>query len=183
MAESSIDRLDNTIQDILEYSRNSRIDVQREWFDIAEVVKQIFDDIQFISETPLRFEINVEGSSSIFSDKTRIATIIKNLASNAAKYRKLDVEDSYVKFHMRPDNDQLLLSVSDNGIGIPENQKDHVFKMFYRISSDRVGTGLGLFIVQEITLKLNGRITLESEVEQGTRITIALPIASDQSGH
>jgi signal transduction histidine kinase len=181
MAETSINRLDNTIQDILEYSRNSRMDVQHEWFDMAQVVQQIFDDIQFISETPIQFEMNIEGNATIFSDKTRIATIVKNLASNGAKYRKLNASDSYVKFHMRQYQEQLQITVSDNGIGIPPEQRENVFKMFYRVSTDRVGTGLGLFIVQEVTRKLNGRVALESEVEKGTSITVYLPIVKDNS--
>lgn len=174
MAESSIDRLDKTIQDILEYSRNSRLDVKTEWFDLSEVVKQIFDDIQFISETPIRFEINIEGDSRIFSDKTRVATIIKNLVSNAAKYRKLNIDNCYVAFHMWRTDNELHFKVSDNGIGIPKDQQEQVFNMFYRLSTDRQGTGLGLFIVQEIISKLGGSIQLESEVNKGTAIQVSI---------
>jgi signal transduction histidine kinase len=174
MAESSIDRLDNTIQDILEYSRNSRLDVKREWFDMSEVVKQIFDDIQFISETPIQFEINIDGESNVYSDKTRVTTIIKNLVSNAAKYRKLDTQICYVKFHLWRSENEFHFEVSDNGIGIPKAQIAHVFTMFYRVSTERVGTGLGLFIVQEITDKLGGRIHLESEVDRGTTVRISI---------
>lgn len=175
MAENSINRLDNAIQDILEYSRNSRLDVEGEWFDMSETVKQIFDDIQFISETPIRFEINIEGDSRIFSDKTRVATIIKNLVSNAAKYRKLNIDNCYVAFHMRRTDSELHFKVSDNGIGIPKDQQDQVFNMFYRLSTDRQGTGLGLFIVQEIISKLGGSIQLESEVNKGTAIQVLIP--------
>jgi signal transduction histidine kinase len=175
MAESSIDRLDKTIQDILEYSRNSRLDVKTEWFDLSEVVKQIFDDIQFISETPIRFEINIEGDSRIFSDKTRVSTIIKNLVSNAAKYRKLNIDNCYVAFHLWRTDSELHFKVSDNGIGIPIDQQEQVFNMFYRLSTDRQGTGLGLFIVQEIISKLGGSIQLESEVNKGTAIQVSIP--------
>lgn len=181
MAESSIDRLDNTIQDILEYSRNSRLDVQPEWFDIREVVQHIFDDIQFIAESPIQFEISIEGNSMVYSDKSRIATIIKNLASNAAKYRSFDKPESIVKFAMKQTGLLLEFSMTDNGIGIPQNEIDKVFNMFYRVSSDRIGTGLGLFIVKEITRKLNGRVGIESEVGSGTTISVSLPVIATKT--
>ena len=170
MAETSIDRLDNTIQDILEYSRNSRLEVMPELFDMKVVVSQIFEDIQFISDHPIRFDIEIEGESAVFSDKRRITTVIKNLASNAAKYRKLNSSDCFVRFRMWRNGNRVFMEVSDNGIGIPSNQLDNVFKMFYRVSADRVGTGLGLFIVQEIARKLDGILQLKSEIGIGTSV-------------
>lgn len=176
MAQGSIDRLDNTIQDILEYSRNSRLDVKLEHFDIRPVVQHIFDDIQFVSDNPMRFDIEIEGDSSVYTDQTRITTIIKNLVSNAAKYRRLDADQSFVRFELRQSNQSLHIKVIDNGIGIPENEKSNVFQMFYRVSTDRMGTGLGLFIVKEITNKLKGTIVLESNVNEGTSVEIILPV-------
>ncbi len=170
MAETSIDRLDNTIQDILEYSRNSRLEVMPELFDMKVVVSQIFEDIQFISDHPIRFDIEIEGESAVFSDKRRITTVIKNLASNAAKYRKLNSSDCFVRFRMWRIGNRVFMEVSDNGIGIPSNQLDNVFKMFYRVSADRAGTGLGLFIVQEIARKLDGILQLKSEIGIGTSV-------------
>jgi len=170
MAETSIDRLDNTIQDILEYSRNSRLEVMPELFDMKVVVSQIFEDIQFISDHPIRFDIEIEGESTVFSDKRRITTVIKNLASNAAKYRKLNSSDCFVRFRMWRNGNRIFMEVSDNGIGIPSNQLDNVFKMFYRVSAERVGTGLGLFIVQEIARKLDGILQLKSEIGIGTSV-------------
>jgi signal transduction histidine kinase len=175
MAEGSIDRLDNTIQDILEYSRNSRLDVKNEWFDIRPMVQTIFDDIQFMSDNPLMFEIAIEESSMVFCDQTRLNTIIKNLVSNAAKYRNTSAASCQIRFEMKQKNDAFIFTVADNGIGIPQEEQDKVFQMFYRVASDRMGTGLGLFIVQEITTKLKGEIQLSSAVNSGTAIQITIP--------
>jgi signal transduction histidine kinase len=176
MAQGSIDRLDNTIQDILEYSRNSRLDVKLDHFDIRPVVQHIFDDIQFVSDNPMRFEIEIEGDSMVYTDQTRLSTIIKNLASNAAKYRNLHHEQCLVRFELRTTDRAMHFKVIDNGIGIPDEEKDKVFQMFYRVSTDRMGTGLGLFIVKEITNKLKGTIVLESNVNEGTSVEIILPV-------
>jgi signal transduction histidine kinase len=70
---------------------------------------------------------------------------------------------------------ELHFKVSDNGIGIPKDQQEQVFNMFYRLSTDRQGTGLGLFIVQEIISKLGGSTQLESEVNKGTAIQVSIP--------
>ncbi len=176
MAQGSIDRLDNTIQDILEYSRNSRLDVKREWFDIIPIVQTIFDDIQFISENPLVFEFDIQGESMVFTDQTRLNTIIKNLVSNAAKYRNTNASDCIIRFGLKHFDNSFSFTITDNGIGIPKDEHEKVFQMFYRVASDRVGTGLGLFIVQELTNKLKGEIKLESAVGKGTSFEISIPI-------
>jgi signal transduction histidine kinase len=175
LAQGSVERLDSSIQDILEYSRNSRLDVKHEHFDLRPVVQHIFDDIQFVSENPLRFEIAVDGSSMVYTDQTRLSTIIKNLASNGAKYRDMSAKECLIRFEMRHSAENLHIKVIDNGIGIPEGEQEKIFQMFYRLSTDRMGTGLGLFIVQEITRKLNGDIKLESEVGKGTCVELSIP--------
>lgn len=177
LAQGSIDRLDSTIQDILEYSRNARLDVKHNWFDIRPVVQTIFDDIQFVSENPLVFEIDIHGESMIYCDQTRLSTIIKNLVSNAAKYRNTTAHECKIRFEMKQVHSALAFTVSDNGIGIPPEEQEKVFQMFYRVASDRMGTGLGLFIVREITRKLKGNITLESTVGKGTSVEISIPHA------
>jgi signal transduction histidine kinase len=113
MAQGSIDRLDNTIQDILEYSRNSRLDVNLDHFDIRPVVQHIFDDIQFVSDNPMRFEIEIEGDSIVYTDQTRLSTIIKNLASNAAKYRNLNHEQCLVRFELKKTDQAIHFKVID----------------------------------------------------------------------
>jgi signal transduction histidine kinase len=176
MAQGSIDRLDNTIQDILEYSRNSRLDVHNEHFDLRPVVQHIFDDIQFVSDNPMQFEIDIKGNTIVYSDQTRLSTIIKNLASNAAKYRNVSAEKCLIRFEMHHSEEMFHFKVIDNGIGIPQSEQEKVFQMFYRLSTDRMGTGLGLFIVHELTRKLKGEIKLESSVGKGTSVEISIPL-------
>jgi signal transduction histidine kinase len=129
-----------------------------------------------VSEKPMRFEIDITGDSMVYTDQTRLSTIIKNLASNAAKYRNLTLDDNLIRFELRQTEHAMHFKVVDNGIGIPDGEKEKVFQMFYRVSTDRIGTGLGLFIVKEITNKLNGEINLESKIDFGTSVEITLPI-------
>jgi signal transduction histidine kinase len=70
----------------------------------------------------------------------------------------------------------LIVEISDNGIGIEACNLEKVFEMFFRASEKTTGTGLGLYISREIMVKLNGNIRLDSEVGQGTLATISLPV-------
>jgi signal transduction histidine kinase len=178
MADGSIDRLDQTIYDILEYSKNSRTDVQFEKFNIREVVELINSDLKFYNDKPIDFQININGEEEIYTDKKRIITVVKNLISNAVKYSKTSAESSFVKFEMKQSSDHIELIVSDNGIGIPKDQHNRIFEMFYRVSSGRIGSGLGLFIVKEILEKLGGTISVESEPNIGSTFTVRLPKSS-----
>jgi signal transduction histidine kinase len=176
MADGSIDRLDQTIYDILEYSKNSRTEIQNERFNIREVVETINSDLKYYNEKPIDFQISINGSEEIFSDKKRIITVVKNLISNAVKYSKTNTELSFVKFELIEKSDSYEMKVSDNGIGIPKDQHQRIFEMFYRVSTGRVGSGLGLFIVKEIMEKMGASISVESEQNLGSCFTVNLPL-------
>jgi signal transduction histidine kinase len=178
MANVSIDRLDQIIYDILEYSKNSRTDVQFEKFNIREVVELINSDLKFYNDNSVDFQINIIGAEEIYTDKKRIITVVKNLVSNAVKYSNNASEPSFVKFETRQTPEYIELIVSDNGIGIPKDQHQRIFEMFYRVSSKRNGSGLGLFIVKEILEKLRGTIAVESEPNIGSTFMVRLPKSS-----
>lgn len=175
MADGSIDRLDQTIYDILEYSKNSRTEIQNESFNVRKMVETINTDLKFFNEKPIDFQISIKGTQEIFSDKKRIITVVKNLISNAVKYSKSNEEHSYVKFELIEMTDSYEMKVSDNGIGIPKDQHQRIFEMFYRVSTGRMGSGLGLFIVKEIMEKLGGSIQVSSEPNVGSCFTVSLP--------
>lgn len=175
MADKSVSRLDGTIQEILEYSRNSRLSVSLESFDLKEMVKTIFDDLKFSSSKPFDFKIEIEGTSNIYSDKARVGILLKNIIGNSVKYRREDVQ-SLVEVKMYRVNGKLNMVVADNGEGIAESHLDKIFNMFFRGTTASVGTGLGLYICKEIVAKLNGAISVHSELGIGTTMSIVLPI-------
>lgn len=176
MADESIDRLDGTIQEILEYSRNSRLDVQPETFDLCQLVSTIFDDLKFSSETNIEMKLTTSESALIKSDMYRMNTLLKNLIGNAVKYRNKEIDSPFVEFIYFKKENEIIIQVKDNGEGISQSNIDKVFEMFYRANSSSVGTGLGLYICKEIITKLKGNITIESELKVGTTVTITLPI-------
>jgi PAS domain S-box-containing protein len=175
LAESSVMRLDGTIQEILEYSRNARLEILPENFNVVEMVNNIFSDLKFTSMDKIDFFLDSKGSSEFFLDKSRINTLLKNLIGNSVKYRRTDIPDPYVRVELAPLNNYYVIIVSDNGEGISPKNINKIFDMYYRGSRSSVGTGLGLYICKEILNKLNGAITVKSEVGIGTIMTITIP--------
>jgi signal transduction histidine kinase len=171
----SVGRLDNTILEILDYSRNSRVDIHRDAFNLKEMVEQLFQDLSFIAEEGVDLRVITEGDVTIVSDKTRIETLLKNLISNAIKYRRKKITDALVHVKIKNEGDFFVIEVIDNGEGISDRNQKKVFDMFYRASSSSQGTGLGLAMCQEIVKKLSGEIKLTSQLGEGTTITLILP--------
>lgn len=176
MAENSINRLDLTIQEILEYSRNARRAVNYEWFDIRSLATEIFNELHLLSDIPVQFVLDMPEETRMYSDKSRISVLLKNLFSNAVKFRRTEILDARIGFSMSIQNNQYQFVVSDNGIGMQEDILKRIFEMFYRGSSALPGTGLGLYISKEVLNKLGGDIYAESTLGMGTSITFTLPI-------
>jgi signal transduction histidine kinase len=179
MADQSVTRLDGTIQEILEYSRNSRLDIQPEWMDLSVLVQNIFDDLKFITEDPLEMVMAFKSTSLLFNDKARISVLLKNIIGNSVKYRKAG-QQSVVKFSFDFNDTHAVMQIEDNGQGIDENHIGRVFEMFFRGTSASIGTGLGLYICKEIVSKLGGEIQVKSQKGLGTTMTISLPLIQNE---
>ncbi len=113
-------------------------------------------------------------------DRDRMTQVLRNLVSNALRYT---VENGQIELSAEPDGDQLLLAVSDNGSGIPQNELENIFERFYRVDSARYPTdkasGLGLAIAASIVEAHGGRISATSRPGSGTKVMIWLPLKAD----
>ena len=176
LAESSVNRLDSTIQEILEYSRNARLGINVSAFNLEEMCQTIFDDLRFSTNEEFEFTFTANDSVFMQSDKSRVNALLKNIIGNAVKYRNPEITNSFAHVEFSGNESAYEIRVIDNGHGIPEKSLSRIFEMFYRASSLSVGTGLGLYICKEIVNKLNGSIQVESEVEKGTSVLITIPI-------
>jgi signal transduction histidine kinase len=174
MVDGSATRLDGTIQEILEYSRNSRLDLAHESFDVVSMVQQSYNDLRFSAQGRMELQLDIQTEPIVFSDKSRLGVLLKNLLGNSIKYRRKDIE-SFVKFTLARNNGKLIMTISDNGEGIDSKHLDKIFTMFYRGTTSSIGTGLGLYICKEIVTKLNGDLAVASKPGEGTTMTITLP--------
>jgi PAS domain S-box-containing protein len=174
MVDGSASRLDGTIQEILEYSRNSRLEIEHENFDVVELVQQAFNDLRFSSQGEMELVLDIQTSTRINSDRSRVSVLLKNIIGNSVKYRRKGMQ-SFVKFSLKREHNQIVMQVSDNGEGIDEKHLSQIFTMFFRGTTSSVGTGLGLYICKEIANKLKGDLFVASKLGEGTSMKITIP--------
>ncbi|MFN5621172.1 MAG: sensor histidine kinase [Flavobacteriales bacterium] len=171
----SIERLDATIHDIIEYSKNARLPIQPEEIDLLTIVHSTIDDLKFFDQSRVKISVSSDIHAPLLSDTRRIRSIIHNLISNGVKYADTTKSDCYLNISVQTNSAGCTLQFSDNGIGIAHENQERVFDMFYRGTSQRTGSGLGLYIVKEMVSKLEGAISLTSAQGIGTTVTVILP--------
>jgi signal transduction histidine kinase len=166
---------DNFIREILDQSRNSRLDVKKEEILFEPLIDETFNQLKFATSTGQSVEriVSVNQKSPFISDRWRIKVILNNIISNAIRYR--NGKDPVIKVNVDIDDHTVKLEVEDNGKGIAKEHLDKVYRMFYRATDDGAGSGLGLYIVKEAIDKLNGSIRIESEVGKGTTVKLEIP--------
>ncbi len=111
----------------------------------------------------------------LYSDIQFLKTILENLIENSIVFRKEGV-DLKIKVTISMQNDQLILSVRDNGSGINPEIKNQLFNMFYRGSEKSIGNGLGLYLVKKATEKLGGEVHIQSTQYEFTEVTVSIPM-------
>lgn len=176
MMESSIHKLDDTLKEILDYSRNARSDIRVEKVLIRDLIEDGFERLKYMegSDT-VEKHISVEDGVPLYSDSYRLVVILNNLISNAIKYKDINKEKSFISIEAIITERSMRLIFEDNGIGIPEEYTSKVFQMFFRATDRSDGAGLGLYIVKETVDKLNGTVTVTSHLGKGTVFEIEVP--------
>lgn len=172
---SKVEHLDNFIGDVLSHSKNLKMEVIVALVDFHKIIEETFQDLNYLEGAKgIKRLVGIEGIE-FYSDPWRIAEILRNLISNAIKYRKLDVTDAEIAIRVHVDHLRAEINFVDNGIGIDETNLTRIFEMFYRATEQSDGSGIGLYIVRNAVEKLGGQISVASRLGQGTRFTIILP--------
>ncbi len=176
MMEKSIKRSENFISQIVNFSKNKRMNIHPEKLDMSDIINEILESQEFISGNErIRKEININENSIFYSDRNRIIIIFNNLISNAIRYADFEKEECFVKISIHINDEEATIEFADNGVGISEEHLDKIFNMFYRANIDSKGSGLGLFIFKETLTKLQGHASVESKLGVGTKFFIRLP--------
>lgn len=116
------------------------------------------------------------GAALVQGDKTKIRRVINNLVSNALKYSR---DKGLVKLVLKKQNDNYVVAVSDQGIGVPLSDQDKIFHGFYRAPNAKLssanGTGLGLYYARQIIESHGGEVWLKSQENKGSTFFVSLP--------
>jgi len=176
LMKSRIHKLDEFIEDILNFSKNLRVDKKLREINLYYFIEEILNDHDFGEDfNKLDVRLSLSSDFEVISDPMRLSVIIKNILSNACKFANLRNESPWLRISaLRVDNNFQLI-IEDNGQGIRHELQGKIFDMFYRASEKSKGSGLGLYIVREMIEKLNGNIKVNSIYGKGSQFIIELP--------
>lgn len=176
MMESAIKKLDEFIKNTHEYYNLKSSGLIYEDIDFGQVVKDVSALFKIGGKIDhVRFTTHVYQEEPFLSDDIAIKIILNNLLSNAFKYQRKNADDKFVELTVQVKDNKAEIRVKDNGIGIPENQIDKIFSMFYRATSEETGSGFGLYNAKDALNKLKGTIDVESKVNEGSTFMVIIP--------
>lgn len=171
--------LEHLINDTLSLSKSGLLIAQEDKFDLSEMLDEVFERHQALADSS-NVELSKHVSETIIlaCQKVRYEQILDNLVSNAIKYYDENKTKHHVNVSLSKDINELKIRVEDNGIGIPQDKQQEIFKAFRRLDpSKSFGSGLGLAILKKHLLHLDGKISVESS-EEGSCFEVVIPLSN-----
>ncbi len=177
--DAECDRLVRLISDLLNLSRiesGRALDLVLSEFDLAQVINQVVESQRSYTHRH-EFEIIIQDDlSNVTADRDKMDQILTNLLSNAIKYSP---DGGKITVHARDVGDNIAVSISDEGIGVAEEQISRLFTRFHRVDSrdsrKQYGTGIGLHLVKHLVEAHKGEVSVESKLGVGSTFTFVLP--------
>ena len=174
---SAVNNLTDILNDFLSIGKieEGKISTHNSIFNLQEQISRIINEINPILKQGQEIQYEHEGISEVELDHSLTSNIMINMLSNASKF---SFEDSIIYVKTAVSEKHISISIQDNGLGIADEDKKHLFERFFRGKNvvNIQGTGLGLHIVAKYIEIMNGSIEVESELEKGTKFIIKFNI-------
>lgn len=173
------DRLNNLVEELSYLSLNqvNKVETEQETIFLDQLLIETMSEFQLTLEREKRkvaIDVTPTGAK-IISDRDKLSRIVYNLINNAFKYSE---EGTPLKVSAKVENKEVIISVTDRGQGISNEELQNIFKRLYRVEGSRNmntgGHGLGLYIAQELAHQLNGKIRVKSEYGVGSTFSLVL---------
>ncbi|MFL5739134.1 MAG: ATP-binding protein [Flavisolibacter sp.] len=175
--KASVKHLNDLLEDFLSLGKldEGKVGANYQELNLQDLLHDTIEEMKGLVKKDQEIEYQHLGKDMITSDKRLIKNILINLASNAIKFSG---EGATIHIHSTVKDGVALISVRDEGIGIPEEDQNHLFSSFFRGKNaiNIPGTGLGLHIVKRYLDLLRGEVDLKSELGKGTTITFTIPV-------
>ncbi len=147
-------------------------EIGEQWIDVSELIQTTVQE--YVNRFPQRnIQSYIQPDIEVKAEAALLQLLISNLLDNAIKY---SAKEKTVEVNLRKENEAVVLSIADEGIGIPDAEKKKVFDKFYRVGSEETrttkGTGLGLFISKQIVRSLGGNIRVTNNTPKGSIFTV-----------
>ncbi|SDL91395.1 PAS domain S-box-containing protein [Catalinimonas alkaloidigena] len=172
MMRLSVARLRKVITHITEIAKVQKgLESEVKELDIAQVVQEVEKDLQaLMTQEDATIQLQLDVPTVTFIPKY-FNSILQNLLSNAIKYHHPE-RKPVVHLSTHREKERIVLTVRDNGLGLSPSQQKRLFKMFQRLHTHVEGTGIGLYMIKRMVENYGGRITAESQVDQGTTFRV-----------
>lgn len=184
VTQQETERMIRMVNDLLQLSRMDNEDYswQKEQTNFTDYFHHIIDRFDMNVANSLTLERNIPNAVlNVWMDKDKITQVLDNIISNAIKYSP---DGGTISLGLKKDKGYIVVSVGDQGVGIPRNRVDRIFDRFYRADKARSrklgGTGLGLAIAKDLVEAHNGKIWAKSKEGKGTTILFTLPLMSEK---
>jgi PAS domain S-box-containing protein len=178
MIEAESARLAQIVDQIL---IAGQLDADAVEFDLGEcdpeqIAAGVIESASLHLPNGISLRLAAEGARPILCDENKLRQVLVNLVDNAIKYSP---EGGQVEIRLDSDNGECLIEVADEGLGIPNSERERIFEKFYRLDPQQTrgvgGSGLGLYICRELVERMDGRLEVASEPGKGSRFIVALP--------
>ena len=173
-----VDRLEMLMDNILLAAKidSRQYSFEKEELNLTDTVKTVVERLATIHGHKRAITSNLEQDIIYIGDKVGLSSVVINLVENAIKYSD---SDDQIHIDLKKKDSTICIEVADTGQGIPEHEIQNVFKKFYRLGNEETrsakGTGLGLFIVQQIVEQHHGKIAVSENKPKGSIFTIQFP--------
>jgi signal transduction histidine kinase len=186
--ESEVDRMSRLVADLLLLAQaEAGMKLEKQPVELDTLILEVYRQAQLMSATRLPgservvIRLGHEDQAIVQGDPDRLKQLLFNLLDNALKYTPAG---GYITLSLYQDQNWIRVSVEDTGVGIPPDVLPHIFDRFYRAQRQgRKGVGLGLSIARWIAEAHDGRLTVESQVGQGSTFTLWLPVGATSSSN
>jgi PAS domain S-box-containing protein len=174
--KSAVTNMTLILNDFLSVEKleEGKIFLRKEEIDLKTIINEVLNEINGILKPGQKVEYKHEGNTYAQLDNQMLHNILLNLISNAIKFSP---EDKNIEVYTNVSDQEIIIKVKDQGIGIPKEEQDHLFERFFRAKNvtNIQGTGLGLNIVGKYLEAMNGKIDFISELDKGTTFTVTIP--------
>lgn len=180
--ENETDRLAFLANELLDYAKltTKNVSIGLDVVDVGEFLCEIRNQMNPRAQRRcITLELEVEDDMALIkADRNRLKQVMINILDNSLKYTQ---EGGVIKTSSQCIRDEMLISIEDSGIGIPEEDLPRIKEKYYKVSTSFSGNGLGLSICDEIISLHNGRLEISSVYGKGTRVDIYIPLSSNRN--
>jgi len=174
--EKTCSKMELLLDDFEQFLSNSRQRVVAHPVDVREVIEEVLQDFQVVVEAEhIQVLMTCDQPVPFYTDKNRFCVILTHLISNAIQFRNNERERMEVRIQVKVFPSFCTVQVRDNGVGIEDQVRPHIFDLFYRGSTQSTGSGVGLYVVKEVLNKMKGSITVRSSEAKGSAFMISIP--------